>query len=67
MSLWTILPYLERQVELGKMTREEADKQIRHIIEVDNAPEIIIRNTDTLDQDFEDEYDSSWEDEIYND
>ena len=67
MSLWMILPYLERQVELGKMTREEADKQIRHIIEVDNAPEIIIRNTDTLDQDFEDEHDPSWEDEIYND
>ena len=45
MSLWMILPYLERQVELGKMTREEADEQIKHIVEIDNQPEIIIRDT----------------------
>ena len=42
MSVWMMLPYYNRQVELGNMTREEADKIINHMIEIDNMPEFII-------------------------
>lgn len=43
MSAWMWMPYFDRQVELGKMTREEADKEIWHMIEIDNMPEYIVR------------------------
>ena len=42
MSVWMWLPYYDRQVELGNITREEADKIINHMIEIDNRPEYII-------------------------
>ena len=42
MSAWMWIPYYHRQVELGNMTREEADKIINHMIEIDNMPEFII-------------------------
>ncbi len=33
---WSLIaPYLYRQVELGNMTKEEADKELQYIIEVD--------------------------------
>lgn len=43
MSAWMWMPYFDHQVELGKMTREEADKEIWHMIEIDNMPEYIVR------------------------
>lgn len=46
MSWWMIAPYLEHQVEIGKITREEADEQLKSIIEIDNRPELIIKNKD---------------------
>lgn len=48
MSAWMWIPYYNRQVELGKMTREESDKSINNIIKIDNMPEIIIRNEEEL-------------------
>ena len=42
MSAWMWMPYFERQIELGKMTREEADKEIWRMIEIDNMPELIV-------------------------
>lgn len=48
MSAWMWIPYYNRQVELGNMTREEADKAIWNIIEIDNKPELIIRNEEEL-------------------
>ena len=42
MSAWMWMPYFDRQVELWKMTREEADKEIWHMIEIDNMPEYIV-------------------------
>lgn len=41
-----IAPYLEHQVEIGKITRKEADEQLKSIIEIDNRPELIIKNKD---------------------
>ena len=48
MNVWMWIPYYNRQVELGKITREEADKAINHIIKIDNMPELIIRNEEEL-------------------
>ena len=42
MSAWMWMPYFDRQVELGNITREEADAAINYIIEIDNMPELII-------------------------
>lgn len=42
MSVWMWIPYLNRQVELGTITREEADERIKHMIKIDNMPELII-------------------------
>lgn len=46
MSWWMIAPYLEHQAEIGGITREEADEQLKSIIEIDNRPELIIKNKD---------------------
>lgn len=48
MSWWMIAPYLEHQVEIGKITRKEADEQLKSIIEIDNRPELIISNKNSL-------------------
>ena len=49
MSAGMWIPYLCRQVELGLITREEADKTIERMIEIDNMPEKIV-SEETLDK-----------------
>lgn len=73
MSAWIMIPYYNRQVELGQMTREEADEAINHMIEIDNKPELIINEElvdkfnsipfggNFLDYEFERKYLGKWD------
>ncbi len=45
MSLWCWIPYVERQIELGKMTREEGNALLNDIAEID-------QRQDELDREF---------------
>lgn len=49
---WSLYaPYLYRQVELGKMTKEKADEQLEFMMEIDNEPELIVRGINVIKED----------------
>lgn len=51
---WSLYaPYLYRQVELGKMTKEKADEQLKFMMEIDNEPELIVRDINVIKEDGE--------------
>lgn len=51
---WTLYaPYLYRQVELGKMTKEKAEEKLKIMMEIDNKPELIVRDINVVKEDGE--------------
>ena len=51
---WSLYaPYLYRQVELGKMTKEEADEQLKFMMEIDSEPELIVKGINVVKEDGE--------------